>query len=541
MRLRDLWRFWETVRHLRPIQIVGRIRYRLARPVPRSDVAVAPRGLRGAWVEPIYAPVTLIAPTRLRLLNQEHDIDAVGWDDPGVPLLWRYNLHYFADLSAEGRDRRKWQLSLMRRWVAENPAGRGTGWAPYPTSLRIVNWIKFALAGGDLDADLQRSLATQLDWLTKRLEVHLLGNHLFSNAKALIYGGLFFEGAEAKRWLKLGLGIISTELPEQVLADGGHFERSPMYHALAVEDLLDLLNVTCAFAGPAMLEKELRTTIPRMLGWLEVMTHPDGGVAFFNDAAFEIAPSLDELKAYAMRFGIFLAPAPKKQVVAVEASGYVRVAMGDYVALLDVAPVGPDYLPGHAHADTLSFELSHAGRRLLVNSGTSEYGTSAERLRQRGTAAHNTVLINQQSSSDVWSGFRVGRRARVSGLEIKEKPEKVEVTCRHDGYLQPFGIVHERRWTFTPEAIVVRDSLSKPAEQAEVRLHFHPDIVVRQVGSILQAFSDGTECEIDFEGRQTAVLDGSWHPRFGESIPAKLAVSDLPGTTAKTTFNWRRS
>ena len=28
------------------------------------------------------------------------------------------------------------------------------------------------------------------------------------------------------------------------------------------------------------------------------------------------------------------------------------------VAIIDVAKIGPDYLPGHGHADTLSFELS---------------------------------------------------------------------------------------------------------------------------------------------------------------------------------------
>jgi uncharacterized heparinase superfamily protein len=67
---------------------------------------------------------------------------------------------------------------------------------------------------------------------------------------------------------------------------------------------------------------------------------------------------------------------------------------GPAVALLDVAPIGPDYLPGHAPADTLSFELSVFGQRLLVNSGTSCYGASLERLRQRATAAHNTVVVD---------------------------------------------------------------------------------------------------------------------------------------------------
>ena len=38
-------------------------------------------------------------------------------------------------------------------------------------------------------------------------------------------------------------------------------------------------------------------------------------------------------------------------------SGYIRLNSKQAVAIIDTAPVGPDYIPGHAHADTLSFEF----------------------------------------------------------------------------------------------------------------------------------------------------------------------------------------
>ena len=88
--------------------------------------------------------------------------------------------------------------------------------------------------------------------------------------------------------------------------------------------------------------------------------------------------------------------------------------------LIDVAKIGPDYLPGHAHADTLSFELSLYGKRLLVNSGISRYGTSLIRQFERSTEAHNTVAIDNKNSSEVWSGFRVARRAYPLDLKIEE-------------------------------------------------------------------------------------------------------------------------
>src|SRR5690606_7474798 len=112
---------------------------------------------------------------------------------------------------------------------------------------------------------------------------------------------------EADRWLRKGMSILSREVSEQILPDGGHFERSTMYHALAVEDMLDLCNVTACY--PAVLPAQQYRVdwlerSEKMLAWLQAMCHPDGEIAFFNDAAFGIAPSVKELYAYADRLEI---------------------------------------------------------------------------------------------------------------------------------------------------------------------------------------------------------------------------------------------
>ena len=147
------------------------------------------------------------------------------------------------------------------------------------------------------------------------------------------------------------------------------------------------------------------------------------------------------------------------------------------VALLDVAPIGPDYLPGHAHADTLSFELSLFGQRVLVNSGTSCYGMGTERLLQRGTATHNTVAINGQDSSEVWGGFRVARRARPFGLRIEESESGLKVVCAHDGYTRlPGRPIHRREWCFSGGAMEIVDTIEGGFDEAVGRLFFHPGL-----------------------------------------------------------------
>ena len=341
----------------------------------------------------------MLSPTRFRFLNEERALETAGdWDSPQAAKLWTYNLHYFDDLNAmDAPQRAGWHRALMRRWIAENPPGSGPGWEPYSLSLRIVNWIKWALAGNDLDDDSRHSLAVQVRYLAGRLERHLLGNHLFANAKALVFAGCYFDGDEAAGWMRCGMDILAQQIPEQILADGGHFERSTMYHALAYEDMLDLANVGAAFpqamAPWAATVAGWQAVIARMGRWLAAMCHPDGEIGFFNDAATGIAPAPSDLFAYARRLDHEV-PAIDEDVVWLDESGYIRLRLGRAVMLIDVAPLGPDYLPAHGHADTLSFELSLDEQRVIVNSGTSRYGLGPGRELERATSAHSTVEVD---------------------------------------------------------------------------------------------------------------------------------------------------
>ncbi|MEE9926784.1 alginate lyase family protein [Microvirgula aerodenitrificans] len=459
-----------------------------------------------------------------------------------------YNLHYFDDLGGAGSAaRRDWHLALLQRWVDENPPPEGNGWEPYPTSLRIVNWIKWGLAGNQLPLPCLDSLALQAQWLSERLEWHLLGNHLFANAKALIFAGAFFHGEQADAWLKRGLHILRRELPEQILADGGHFERSPMYHSILLEDMLDLINLAQAWPGKisARMSGHWRGTAQRMLAWLHTMSHPDGGIAFFNDAAFGIAPTIAVLDAYATRLDL-LSPVscsalPDTRLQRLTESGYIRVEVPDAVALLDVAPVGPDYLLGHAHADTLSFELSLFGQRVLVNSGTSCYGLGMERLRQRGTAAHNTVEIDGQDSSEVWGGFRVARRAYPFIDVCQVLGEEVKVAAGHDGYMRmPGKNMHWRMWVFKNGAMHISDFISGSYRHSMSRFHVHPDVKFEWRGQELMAMlGEGLWVSLHFEHACTVrIVESTWHPEFGKTIKNQCIVAEFSGEKMDVSINW---
>lgn len=286
---------------------------------------------------------------------------------------------------------------LIKQWIAENPVGFGNGWEPYPISLRVVNWVKWMRKNPSLAGEeIVNSIDRQVRWLLPRLEYHLLANHLLANAKALVFAGKHLKN---DGWLKKGLSIYRKELPEQVLSDGVHFELSPMYHSIMLEDVLDCYALT---------DMDLfRDYASRMIAGLDLLTGPDGRISKFNDSADGIAKSPKELTAYAQELGI--APARDSNEDR-GASGFLRKVSGDYTLIAKMGDIGPRYQPGHAHADTYSFELWRGVEKVVTDTGTDRYVVDDERKRQRGTAAHNCVVVDGRDTSEVWAGHRVGRR-----------------------------------------------------------------------------------------------------------------------------------
>lgn len=536
--LQSILRYWHTLRHLKPGQFTARAWHRLHRPRVDASPAPALAHRSGPWVAPIARERSISGGSATFLSVTRDIMGSSCWNDPSVPKLWLYNLHYHEDLLDPEPMRRAEQQDFMRRWVAENPAAVGNGWEPYPISLRTVAWLKWAVAGTGLPDDLRQSLAVQVRWLGERIEHHLLANHLFVNAKALAMAGMAFEGAEADRWLRRGIGLLERELPVQVLADGGHFELSPMYHALILEDLLDLINAARAWPGRV----DIRTiegwsrTAASMVRWLQAMTHPDGGISFFNDAAFGIAPEVGSIVAYAARLGIDPTPAMVAPVMDLSASGYVRASRGLATLLCDVAAIGPDEQPGHAHADTLSFELSLGAQRVVVNGGTSTYAIGPQRMLERATRSHSTLEFAGHDSSEVWGGFRVARRARIVSRSVGIDPDDaVTITGAHDGYTRLHqGAVHRRSWLLAPGHLVIEDSF--PRRPCTIRMLLHPSLEPIGVGSF--RLPDGRALSLAVVGGDAMVESASWSPGFGRTVPTHCIVIAMQDPVLRIDLSW---
>ncbi len=537
-----MWRkialIFHTIKYLKPTQIIGRFIHFL----PRSIRAIST--YPNIHNETSYPGFIVKRSSTEDLdcftfLSETNSLSSMGWDHPQVSKLWRYNLHYFDFINsslAEEESRAEKELELIHQWIDENAFGKGTAWEPYPISLRIINWIKWHWRTKSLTDKALISLWNQVRYLGDRPEYHLLGNHLFINAKALIFAGVFFEGKEAKAFLDQGIQIIQEELDEQFLADGAHFELSPMYHALGLEDLLEIRVVGHSKVPDSILDK-IDDKIRVGLTWLKQMSYSNGELAHFNDCANDIAPSLGQLESMASSLGLNPCKMEKNASPGLlESSGFFVFESKEFKMIADVGEIGPTYLPGHAHADSLSFELALQGERVIVNSGTSLYGLSQERLRQRSTCAHSTVEINGENSSEVWSGFRVARRASPFDLKWNQDETDFTLACSHTGY-QRFSkdIIHRRIWTKEGSNLTIKDLVFGHIERAKVRYFLHPEITIEEEGVYLHLDKNGkrlatvkaSDGENDISIMQ---VKSTYHPNFGKSIATTCLEMEMTET-----------
>lgn len=523
-------KYFNTLKYLKPGQWISRLVFKCFRPNP--DLSPEPQ-LNNSFCNkkpfPVYYTSYLKENTFV-FLNEKRKGGPGLWNDPSAGKLWLYNLHYFDYLRQQSISAQDAE-ALITSWIKENPPASGNGWEPYTLSLRIVNWIKYHVSVRELPKEALHSLAVQARYLSRRIEYHLLANHLLANAKALVFAGMFFRGPEAEGWLKKGIEIYAEQLPEQILKDGFHFELSPMYHSIILEDLLDVFNICSAI--------NLRCYINRMLDCLHAVTAPDGSLFLFNDAANGIALPPASLENYAASLGIKQEYPYGKSTGSLDLpfSGYARLSSGNWTAMCDGGRIGPDYQPGHSHADTLSFELWHEKQPLIADSGTALYIAGKIRKAQRSTAGHNTVTVDGRDSSQVWSAHRVAERAGITARSFGGDV----FSAAHDGYGK---IIHLRHWHISPAGMEITDSIYEKDKQCAVLknsprkkheicsyLHFAPGIKCRITGLFSAELLCGNKkFIINFsENMKADIIEGCRSREFGlieKTDVLRLSVTD---------------
>lgn len=565
---------WRTLRHFRPQQVMWRVYQRLLAKAcelgSRPFDAVLSKGLPlevlppSIAVHPIPRDTDLLTRAdeilvgRFSFLNRTADYaKGIDWGASGFDRLWRFNLHYFEfgldlalayHVTGDHKYAERFKATVSD-WIVRSPLGRGDAWHPYPLSLRLINWLWAWYLFGDAIRDVQpamaRSMLLQTRYLTLHLERDIGGNHLIKNLKALVMMSAF---AQDTRLLESALGLLERQVQLQVLADGGHFERSPMYHVQVLQDLAEV-----AWYLRATYERILPwldAALVAMSGWLCELTLPDGEISLFGDSAHGIVPRPGAVLAlvnatlgteFSSEYGTSPLIAALTATTTLDSqtdrvsslqsvkllreSGFLVTRNQNHHLVLDCGPFAPDELPAHGHCDALSFELALGNERFIVDSGTFAY-TGQRRSHFRGTVAHNTVSIPGQEQTEIWGDFRAGRRARVMEQRLEAAGVGFWASMAHDGYRPR---IHQRELWFVPEVFwLIRDSLQGGmVEGAASRLHVHPDRIVESSSDGVLVIGSHDALRIITWGGEMTWEDGAYSERFGSESVCRVLVQAL--------------
>ncbi|MEX0771801.1 MAG: heparinase II/III family protein [Balneolales bacterium] len=414
--IRKINLLYNTLRYLKIQQIIYRLYYltRNKSNLKKNDYKVTRlhAGLKPIQLKPYIAkPQTYTQPGTFCFINLVQAFKgAIDWNHAGHGKLWTYNLNYFDFLNQNSISREE-GLRLIFNFIGSESI-LADGKEAYPTSLRLINWLKFIYRHNIRNQGINDFMLSDLHNLTRNVEFHLMANHLLENAMALTIGGYCLNQQDI---YEKGMNLLVKELDEQMCDDGGHYERSPMYHQILLDRLLDAIN----FLG----ERDshlLRKSAIAMLSWLESITFSDGSIPYFNDSSSGIAPSTAQLKKYAYTLGV------NTEKINYGNSGYRKMSSDNYELIADGGNIGPAYQPAHGHNDAGSFILHVNKLPFIIDTGASTYEINDRRAHERSVTSHNTTHPDGIEPSELWSSFRVARRETVK--ITKETRDSLEIT-----------------------------------------------------------------------------------------------------------------
>lgn len=364
-----------------------------------------------------------------KFIGLKHSFDhGIDWNFQGHGKLWNYNLQYFSYLLDEAIpvDERLWLLKDFSDQLLASAIPP----EPYPVSLRVVNTLLFHSRYPITDVVILEALQKQIDYLANNLEYHLLANHLLENAFGLVIASVYLSDQPL---YSRSYRLLIDQLNEQILTDGGHYECSVMYQSILLSKLLLCIEAARKAIWVASSELNiLEEKAAKMLGWINAYSFPDGTWALINDAAEKIAPTTKALNEAAKLLNIISSKSTLKD------SGFRKMKGANWELLIKTDGVQPTYQPGHVHADVSTYCIWYKGKQVVVDPGISTYAISERRNIERGTSAHNIISFNGLNQSDVWGGFRVGKRARVISMEDSSHCVQIAVypyfnqRCKHE-------------------------------------------------------------------------------------------------------------
>ncbi len=309
-------------------------------------------------------------------------------------------------------------VNVMIDWVKNNPPppNKNEGdvvWTLMGVGMRCVIWTsafpifyRSEFFSDEAKLLMLRSLYDHAQYLAL---FKTENNHLLRESNGLAYIGVYFpEFRKAEHWRKIAFERLESALIEQVNTDGSHFEVSPAYQWLAVEEFqatLDLLKAS----NTTFNHVDLSDYLAKMYRMLAYISRPDGSMPQLNDGFMEHKDlQLRQLVAAGNELNyqdiVYIATQgkegslPTKTSIEFEHAGlYVMRSDWSEEARYLIFDCGPFGGP-HGHEDKLSIEVFAYGQPLIIDPGSYTYNVANPyRNFFVSSRSHNTLVVAGKS------------------------------------------------------------------------------------------------------------------------------------------------
>jgi len=413
--------------------------------------------------------------------------DDTLWKNARSPdeITYLHGFSWLSDLRTQDKAEAKaLARNLIEDWINHHQRWSGVPWRADILGSRISNWLAGSNficdgAGENFNNRFLTSIAEQTRHLVRICPGRKNSSKAFEAIKGLIYGGVCLPGHEEA--LETAIRFLETEITRQIFPDGGHMDRCPSTCLSVLRNLVDIREVLTV--AQVDVPELLQLTIEHMATIIRFFRLGDGKLALFNGGAEETGERVDLTLAQAAGKG----GAKVKPPVSASHTGFQRLTAGRTIIVADTGkPSGID-----PYAGTLSFEMSVAKDRMIVNQGP--FGPEGEAM--TATQAHSTLTVDNRDSSTFRPDGRIKQEPKLVTCEQMEGDGNVWLVTSHDGYP---GIVHQRRLYLAAEGFDFRgeDTLSGSGGKTfQIHFHLHPAIhasLVENASAVLLKLPNGS-------------------------------------------------
>ena len=376
--------------------------------------------------------------------------------------------HLFPEVFKDKTVPHDMKLQFMKSWIDAHPLRINISWNSFNCALRLINWLKIlwsipstAYPSKNDWRNIQFGMYLQTLQICKNIEYHIPGNHVFIQLFSIwLMSRLFPEWQSSHRILKSSEQKVLTEIKNQFLKSGFHFEQSYHYHVQ--------ITLLCLYwlYGMRRTGRTVNASFENILCKAFVLVKqfilPDGSLPMLGDHCFPFFHEhLGEDVDNTLALGEYLFPSTNRKKSDSDSldvhNQYIVCSNEASKLIVDVGNIGLKNNPGHGHSDILSFIYCSKGLPIFIDPGIRKYSNNADDVLLKKAISHNTLSIDQEDQAKLWGFFRWGFMPKDVNYNMETIKNTVIIRSKYYGFQNIGGFTHHRVISMEQESLDIED------------------------------------------------------------------------------------